>query len=78
MVKPRIALLLILAIFTRKECKIRREIVVNVSRQKIFEYLKQLKNQDNFKKWEMADTQNPAFGNSSIFSLPQKKFCVVK
>jgi hypothetical protein len=50
-----IALLLIIALFTRKEYNINREIIINAPQQKVFDYLKQLKNQDNFNKWVMAD-----------------------
>lgn len=50
-----IALLLIIALFTRKEYHIRREIIIRASRQTTFDYLKQLKNQDHFNKWVMVD-----------------------
>ena len=50
-----IALLLIIALFMKKEYNINREIVIDAPRQKVFDYLKQLKNQDNFNKWVMAD-----------------------
>jgi uncharacterized protein YndB with AHSA1/START domain len=50
-----IALLLILALFTKKEYSVNREIIINAPRQNVFDYLKQLKNQDNFNKWVMVD-----------------------
>lgn len=50
-----IVLLLILALFTKKEYSVNREIIINASRQNVFDYLKQLKNQDNFNKWVMVD-----------------------
>lgn len=50
-----VVLLLIIALFTRKEYNIRREITIRASRQKTFDYLKQLKNQDHFNKWVMVD-----------------------
>ncbi len=50
-----IALLLIIALFTKKEYNVHCEIIINASQQKVFGYLKQLKNQDNFNKWVMAD-----------------------
>jgi hypothetical protein len=50
-----IALLLLAALFMRKKYGIRREIIINVPRQKAFDYLKQLKNQDNFNKWVMVE-----------------------
>jgi uncharacterized protein YndB with AHSA1/START domain len=52
-----IALFLIVALFTRKEYNIQRELTIHVPLQKVFDYLKQLKNQDNFNKWVMADPE---------------------
>jgi hypothetical protein len=49
-----IALLLILALFMRKEHYVRRDVVINAPRQKVFDYIKLLKNQDNFNKGAMA------------------------
>ena len=50
-----IALLLIIAIFTKKGYKTRSETIMNVPQQIVFDYLKQIKNQDNFNKWIMVD-----------------------
>ena len=50
-----IALLLIIALFMKKEHYVKREILINVPRQKIFDYVKLLKNQDKFNKHAMAD-----------------------
>ena len=41
-------LLLIIAIFTRKRYNTQREIIIHLPLQKVFDYLKQIKNQDNF------------------------------
>jgi len=49
-----IALLLIIAIFMKREHYVKREIIINVPRQKVFDYLKLLKNQDKFNKHAMA------------------------
>jgi hypothetical protein len=49
-----IVLLLILALFMRREHYVRREIIINAPRQKIFDYIKLLKNQDEFNKHAMA------------------------
>lgn len=49
-----IALLLILALFMRKEHYVKREIVINAPRQKVFDYIKLLKNQDEFNEHAMA------------------------
>lgn len=50
-----IALLLIFALFMKKEYNIHREIIINAPLQNVFDYLKLLKNQDNFNKWIMVD-----------------------
>ena len=48
-------LLLIIALFTKKKYYVQREIIINAPLQKVFGYIKQLKNWDNFNKWAMAD-----------------------
>ena len=53
-----IALLLIIALFMRKEHYVKREIIINAPCQKVFDFLKLLKNQDQFNKWATADKQN--------------------
>jgi len=50
-----IALLLIIALFMKKEHYVTREIIINAPRQKVFDYLKLLKNQEEFNKHAMAD-----------------------
>jgi uncharacterized protein YndB with AHSA1/START domain len=50
-----IAFLLLLALFTRKKYNVQRDIVIQAPRQKVFNYVKQLKNQDHFNKWVMED-----------------------
>jgi len=50
-----IALLLILALFTKKEYTIEREITINKPKQEVFNFIKYLKNQDNYNKWVMMD-----------------------
>jgi uncharacterized protein YndB with AHSA1/START domain len=39
----------------KREHYVKREIIINASRQKVFDFLKLLKNQDKFNKWAMAD-----------------------
>ena len=51
-----IALLLIIALFLKKEHYVKREIVIIAPSQKVFDYLKLLKNQDKFNKWAKTDT----------------------
>lgn len=50
-----IALVLIVAMFTKKEYAIEREIVINQPKQVVFDYIKLLKNQDNYSKWAKMD-----------------------
>ncbi|MEP7373216.1 MAG: SRPBCC family protein [Chitinophagaceae bacterium] len=49
-----IALLLVIGLFMRKQHYVKREIVINAPRQKVFDYVKLLKNQDEFNKHAMA------------------------
>ena len=49
-----IALLLIIALFMKKEHYVNREIIINTPRQKVFDYVKLLKNQDEFNKHAMT------------------------
>ena len=51
-----IALLLIIALFMKREHYVRREIIINAPRQKVFDYLKLLKNQEQFNKYAKADS----------------------
>jgi len=50
-----IALLLVIALFMKKEHYVNREIIINATTQKVFDFLKLLKNQDQFNKWARTD-----------------------
>jgi hypothetical protein len=50
-----IALLFIIALLMKREHYVKREIIINTPRQKVFDYLKLLKNQDEFNKGAMED-----------------------
>lgn len=50
-----IALLFIIALFMKKAHYVKREIIINAPSQKIFDYVKLLKNQDTFNKHAMVD-----------------------
>ncbi len=50
-----IALLLIIALFMKKDHYVKREIIINAPRQKVFDYIKLLKNQDEFNTGAMED-----------------------
>jgi uncharacterized protein YndB with AHSA1/START domain len=50
-----IALLLIVALFVDKKFEIKREVVINKPRAEVFNYIKFIRNQDNYSVWNMAD-----------------------
>ena len=50
-----IALLLIIGIFTKREHYVKREIIINAPLQKVFNYAKLLKNQDEWNKNAKGD-----------------------
>ena len=50
-----IVLLLIIALFVKKEYAVEREITINKPSEEVFNYVKYLKNQDNYSKWVMMD-----------------------
>lgn len=50
-----IAIPLIAAIFIQKSYSVEREIIISKPKQLVFDYLKHLKNQDNFSKWASID-----------------------
>jgi len=49
-----IVLLLLVALFMKKKHYVKREIIINAPLQKVFDYVKLLKNQDEFNKNAMA------------------------
>ncbi len=49
------AILLIIPLFTKNDYSVEREITVNKPKQVVFDYIKYLKNQDNFSKWAKMD-----------------------
>jgi hypothetical protein len=49
-----IVLLLLIALFMKREHYVKREIIINAPRQKVFDYVRLLKNQDEFNKHAMA------------------------
>lgn len=50
-----IAIALVAAFFMKKEHYVIREITINAPQQKVYDFLKLLKNQDKFNKWTQAD-----------------------
>jgi len=53
-----IALLLIMALFMKKEHYVNREIIIHAPQQKVFDFLKLLKNQEQFNKWATRGKEN--------------------
>jgi hypothetical protein len=51
-----IVLLLIIALLLKRQHYVNREIIINAPREKVFDYLKLLKNQDKFNTGSMADS----------------------
>ncbi|MDF2454591.1 MAG: polyketide cyclase [Cytophagaceae bacterium] len=50
-----IALVLITALFANKEYAVKREVTIAKPKQEVFDYIKYLKNQDNFSVWNQKD-----------------------
>ncbi|CAN5433196.1 K(+)-transporting ATPase subunit F [soil metagenome] len=50
-----VAILLIAALFVKKDFAVEREITINKPKQEVFDYLKYLKNQNNFSVWAKKD-----------------------
>ena len=50
-----VVLLLIIAALARKEYSVERDIIISKPKVNVFDYLKRLKNQDNFSKWALMD-----------------------
>ena len=50
-----VAILLVVALFIKKDYAIQREIIINKPKQEVFSYIKTLKNQNSYNKWWMMD-----------------------
>ena len=50
-----VVILLIVALFAKKDYDVEKEIVINKPRQEVFNYIKFLKNQNNYSKWATMD-----------------------
>jgi Polyketide cyclase / dehydrase and lipid transport len=50
-----VAMILIIAFFTKKDYSVTRDITINKNNTEVFSYIKSLKNQDNFSKWASMD-----------------------
>src|SRR5438552_3341682 len=52
-----IAIPLIVAAFTKKDYAVKREVTINRPTTEVFEYIKLLRNQENYNTWTMQDPQ---------------------
>lgn len=50
-----LAIVLIVAAFANKEYKVVREVTINAPKAEVFNYVKYLKNQNNYSKWATMD-----------------------
>ena len=50
-----IGIALIVALFTKKEYKVEREVTISKPKNEVFNYVKYLKNQNKFNVWALAD-----------------------
>jgi uncharacterized protein YndB with AHSA1/START domain len=50
-----VVILLVAALMIKKEYTVEQEVIINQPRQKVFDYIKFLKNQDSYNKWVMMD-----------------------
>jgi uncharacterized protein YndB with AHSA1/START domain len=50
-----IAIPLIVSLFVKKEYEVEREIIIDKPKEEVFDYVKFLKNQDNYSKWATMD-----------------------
>lgn len=52
-----IAVPLIVALFAKKDYEVEREITIDKPKEEVFDYVKFLKNQDNYSKWATMDPE---------------------
>jgi hypothetical protein len=50
-----LAIPLITALFIKSEYSVEREVTININKKAVFNYVKHLKNQNNYSKWAMVD-----------------------
>ncbi|MDO8898311.1 MAG: SRPBCC family protein, partial [Bacteroidales bacterium] len=51
-----VAIPFVIALFVKNDYAIEREVVISKPKQEVFDYVKFLKNQDNFSKWASMDS----------------------
>ncbi len=52
-----ITLVLVIALLSKKEYNVQSEVTINAPLPKVFDYIKHIKNQDNYNKWVMTDPE---------------------
>src|SRR6476620_4415010 len=52
-----VAVLLIVGLFVRTEFAVEREVIINKPKDDVFNYVRYLRNHDNFSKWAAMDPQ---------------------
>lgn len=52
-----VAITLVVALFIDQDYHVEREIVINQPKEEVFNYVKYLKNQDNYSKWATMDSE---------------------
>ncbi|MDD4372758.1 MAG: SRPBCC family protein [Bacteroidales bacterium] len=52
-----IVIFLLIAIFVEKNYSVERDVIINKPITEVFDYVKYLKNQDNYSKWAMMDPE---------------------
>jgi hypothetical protein len=50
-----ILLIFIVALFVKKEYEVEKSIIINKPKVEVFDYIKSLKNQNNYSKWSLMD-----------------------
>ena len=50
-----VVLILVVALFVKKDYGVEREVVINQPKEKVFTYIRSLKNQDNYSVWNQLD-----------------------
>lgn len=60
-----IAIPLIVALFAKKDYEVEREITIDKPKEEVFDYVKFLKNQDNYSKWATIDPDMKKTYNST-------------
>ena len=50
-----IALILLIALFVKKEFRLEKQVIIQKPKQEVFDYLKMIRNQEDYSVWVMRD-----------------------